>query len=436
MRDRTRRIERLPRLDQLHLLHSVRRQDGDLVSLQPEFHRRAPVMVRAGSRSRSVPAMRAVRLLAARGPTRLSLPACRSSHCTATTPLRAGSTTRSGATRSRHRCCFRARSASASSGSRSGSASASSAPAPSRARAAHCQHCRYALAGTHPGHSLVLPAAAAQGLGSVPRGRRGRFPRGDRRPDEDRRRIAPPPPEDAILIATIRAMVALGGARAGPRRAEGLRARRRRPARGARGLRVRRRRVPQAARGAADERDHHPHVERAGRAHSRRSARASSPFGCRRSAPRRPMPCSPSRRCARRSPRPASRARRTSSAASPPVRPGRSSARAEWADALARAQRMLDAAGNRDRREQMRVALGQGGAQGARRVQHVARRADDPPPRARARRRSSVGTRTAPRAAARALDDVEQAKERATGQREPSADHERAASAAGGPILR
>ena len=97
--------------------------------------------------------------------------------------------------------------------------------------------------------------------------------------------------------------------------------------------------------------------------------------------------------------------------------PGALLSGAEWGDALSRARRMLDAA-NRGRREQARIALLQGarGARGAfstsldalttllhERVRTEAERGDP---------RRAVG-------AARALDHVEQAKERATGNVNP-----------------
>ena len=90
----------------------------------------------------------------------------------------------------------------------------------------------------------------------------------------------------------------------------------------------------------------------------------------------------------------------------------------EWADALARAQRMLDAAENRDRREQMRVALGQGGAK-ARGAFSTSLDALTTLLHERARAALQRGNAARRRAAARALDCVEQAKERATGNVNP-----------------
>jgi DNA polymerase-3 subunit delta' len=98
--------------------------------------------------------------------------------------------------------------------------------------------------------------------------------------------------------------------------------------------------------------------------------------------------------------------------------PGALVAGAEWADALARARRMLDAASNGDRREQMRTALMQGSskARGA-----FATSLEALTTLLHERVRASVDRGNAPsaRAAARALDFVEAAKTRATGNVNP-----------------
>jgi DNA polymerase-3 subunit delta' len=94
---------------------------------------------------------------------------------------------------------------------------------------------------------------------------------------------------------------------------------------------------------------------------------------------------------------------------------------AEWADALARARRVLDAALKRDRRAQMRTALMQGSyrSRGAystaldalTTLLHERVRA--------AAERGGGGDARGATAAARALDVVERAKERATGNVNP-----------------
>ena len=98
--------------------------------------------------------------------------------------------------------------------------------------------------------------------------------------------------------------------------------------------------------------------------------------------------------------------------------PGALVAGAEWADALARARRMLDAASNGDRREQVRTALMQGSskARGA-----FATSLDALTALLHARVRASVDRENdaSARAAARALDYVEAAKTRATGNVNP-----------------
>lgn len=93
--------------------------------------------------------------------------------------------------------------------------------------------------------------------------------------------------------------------------------------------------------------------------------------------------------------------------------PGALLARGEWADALARARRMLESASDGDRRAQLRTALGQGSAKsrGA-----FSTSLDALTTLLHERVRSSVdrGNAAGASAAARALDLVEDAKERAT----------------------
>ncbi len=98
--------------------------------------------------------------------------------------------------------------------------------------------------------------------------------------------------------------------------------------------------------------------------------------------------------------------------------PGALVAGAEWADALARARRMLDAASNGDRREQMRTALMQGSNK-ARGAFATALEALTTLLHERVRASVDRGNTSAARAAAGALDHVEAAKTRATGNVNP-----------------
>jgi hypothetical protein len=98
--------------------------------------------------------------------------------------------------------------------------------------------------------------------------------------------------------------------------------------------------------------------------------------------------------------------------------PGMLLAEAEWADAVARARRMLDAASNRDRRDQARTAL----AQGSNKARGAFTTALDAlttllPERVRAS--ADRGNALGATRAARAMDVVEVAKERATGNVNP-----------------
>jgi DNA polymerase-3 subunit delta' len=98
--------------------------------------------------------------------------------------------------------------------------------------------------------------------------------------------------------------------------------------------------------------------------------------------------------------------------------PGALLAGAEWADALTRARRMLDAASNRDRREQARTALLQGSAK-ARGAFTTALDALTVLLHERVRASAQRGNASGATAAARALNVVERAKERATGNVNP-----------------
>ncbi|HTK47447.1 MAG TPA: hypothetical protein VL328_05630 [Gemmatimonadaceae bacterium] len=98
--------------------------------------------------------------------------------------------------------------------------------------------------------------------------------------------------------------------------------------------------------------------------------------------------------------------------------PGSLLARSEWGDALDRARRILSAVDRGDRRERMRVALGQGSAK-ARGAFTTSLEALTTLLHERARAAVERGNAGAARQAARALDHVEAAKERATGNTNP-----------------
>ena len=255
-------------------------------------------MMRRRSRSRFVPTIGAVSVLAVRGP--IALACLRAAPSTARPRRRPTPARRSDP-------AGRAPGVAPASGParrRQAAPGALAGPTPpllgSRAASVRPVPALSLRAGRHAsGHSLVLPPAAAQGLGSVARGRRGRLSARRSATARGPASYAPPPPEDAILIATIRAMSHAAALAPAPGGAQGIRAGRRRPARGAGRLRVRRRRLPEAARGAAEEREHHPDVERAGRAHSDDQLPPRRHSGA--SARRRGdwMPYSPSRRCAK-----------------------------------------------------------------------------------------------------------------------------------------
>lgn len=98
--------------------------------------------------------------------------------------------------------------------------------------------------------------------------------------------------------------------------------------------------------------------------------------------------------------------------------PGTLLAGAEWGDALARATRMLDAASRRDRREQMRTALMQGSNR-ARGAFSTALDALTALLHQRVRSAAEGGDAAGARSAARAMIAVEAAKERATANVNP-----------------
>jgi DNA polymerase III subunit delta' len=279
-----------------------------------------------------------------------------------------------------------------------------------------CQHCRYALAGTHPDIHWYFPRPRLKDSDPSPEDVEDDF----RESVGDRTRTGvylPPPPEDAILIATIRAM-AHAAALA--------------PALAARKVFVL---------GDADRLVVRDDSEYAAGAFLKllEEPPRSANIILTSSEPGSLIPTIRSRLVAIRVPplgpealdavlsEPAMRDALT--AAGVPARveerrrlaagaPGSLLGRAEWADAMSRAQRMLDAAGNRDRREQMRVALGQGAAK-ARGAFSTSLDALSALLHERARVSLQRGNSDAARAASRALDVVEHAKELAAGNVNP-----------------
>jgi DNA polymerase-3 subunit delta' len=98
--------------------------------------------------------------------------------------------------------------------------------------------------------------------------------------------------------------------------------------------------------------------------------------------------------------------------------PGALLARSEWAEAVERARDMLEAASNGDRREQFRSALGQGSTK-SRGAFSTSLDALTTLLHERVRSAADRGNDRGATAAARALDVVEEAKERATGNVNP-----------------
>lgn len=279
-----------------------------------------------------------------------------------------------------------------------------------------CQHCRYAQAGTHPDIHWYFP--------------RPRLKDGDPSPEDveddfreavaDRTKTgvyAPPPPEDAILIATIRAMAHSASLL---------------PALGARCVYVL---------GDADRLVVREDSEFAAGAFLKllEEPPPRATIVLTSSEPGALIPTIRSRVVAVRVPPLAPEAvdavlaepamREELAAADVPSRPeeqrklaagapGSLLARGHWADAVARARGMLDAASTGDRREQMRAALVQGGAR-ARGAFSTSLDALTTLLHERARAAVERGNVHGARTAARALDLVEDAKERASGNVNP-----------------
>ena len=279
-----------------------------------------------------------------------------------------------------------------------------------------CQHCRYALAGTHPDIHWYFPRPRLKDADPSPEDVEDDF----REAVVERTRngvYPPPPPEDAILIATIRAMAHSAALL---------------PALGARKVYVL---------GEADRLVVRDDSEYAAGAFLKllEEPPPRTTIVLTSSEPGALIPTIRSRVVALRVPplTPAAvdvvlaepAMREAIAAAGVPQRleeqrrlaagaPGALLARGEWADALARARAMLEAAVAGDRREQMRAALIQGGAR-ARGAFSTSLDALTTLLHERARAAAERGNGHGARVAATALDAVEEAKERATGNVNP-----------------
>ena len=279
-----------------------------------------------------------------------------------------------------------------------------------------CQHCRYAVAGTHPDIHWYFPRPRLKDAD----------PSAEDVEDDFRDAVGertktgvypPPPPEDAILIATIRAMAHSAALV---------------PALGARKVYVL---------GDADRLVVREDAEYAAGAFLKllEEPPTRTTIVLTSSEPGALIPTIRSRVVALRVPRLSPDAvdavldepamREALASADIPTRreeqrrlaggaPGALLARGEWADALERARSMLDAASGGDRRDQMRTALAQGGAK-ARGAFSTSLEALTTLIHERARAAVERGNAHGARRAARALDAVEEAKERATGNVNP-----------------
>ncbi len=279
-----------------------------------------------------------------------------------------------------------------------------------------CQHCRYALAGTHPDIHWFFPRPRPKDADASP----ARIADDFREAIGDRVKTgvyAPPPPEEGIYVSTIRAMVHSAVMA---------------PALGSRKIYV----LGEAERmvlreGAEDSAGAFLKLLEEPPVRANIILTTSEPGAL--------IPTIRSRLVAFRVPalgaadvdavlaEPAMQA--AIAAAGGPKRseeqrrvahgaPGALIAGAEWADALVRARRMLDAASNRDRQDQMRTALAQGSAK-ARGAFSTSLDALTTLLHERVRTAAERGHGAAANSAARALDAVEAAKLRATGNVNP-----------------
>jgi DNA polymerase-3 subunit delta' len=278
-----------------------------------------------------------------------------------------------------------------------------------------CQHCRYAIAGTHPDIHWYFPRPRLKDPDPSPEDVEDDF----REAVAERTKTgvySPPPPEDAILIATIRAMAHSASLL---------------PALGARKVYVL---------GDADRLVVRDDAEYAAGAFLKllEEPPPRATIVLTSSEPGALIPTIRSRVVAIRVPplsveavdavlaEPAMRDALTAAGAPRAEEqrrlaagaPGALLARLEWTDALSRARSMLDAAAAGDRREQMRTALGQGGAR-ARGAFSTSLDGVTALLHERARAAAERGDRHGARCAAGAIDAVEEAKELASGNVNP-----------------
>ena len=279
-----------------------------------------------------------------------------------------------------------------------------------------CQHCRYAVAGAHPDIHWYFPRPRLKDSDLSPEDIADDF----REAIADRAKTgvyAPPPPEEAIFVATIRAMVHSAAMA---------------PALAARSVYIL---------GDADRMVIREGAEEAAGAFLKllEEPPARATIILTSSEPGALIPTIRSRVVALRvSPlgpeavdaviaEPAMQdalkaadvpARREEQRRLAAGAPGALLARGEWSEALSRARRMLDAAATADRREQLRTALLQGSAR-SRGAFSTSLDALTSLLHERARTSLDRGNPRGARGAARALDAVEQAKERATGNVNP-----------------
>ncbi|MDB4884336.1 MAG: holB [Gemmatimonadetes bacterium] len=274
-----------------------------------------------------------------------------------------------------------------------------------------CQHCRYALAGTHPDIHWYFPRPRLKSsdVSSADIEDDFREAIGDRLKTGA---YAPPPPEDAIFVATIRAIISSAALA---------------PALGARKVYI----LGDAERMVVQE-----GAEEAAGAFLKllEEPPTRATIILTSSEPGALIPTIRSRVVALRVPaqgqaavdavlaEPAMRVALAEAGVPDKIEeqrrlaagaPGALLARGEWADAVARARRMLDAAGNRDRREQFRSALGQGSSK-SRGAFSTSLDALTTLLHERMRASADRGNNRGATAAAQALDAVEEAKERAT----------------------
>ncbi|PYP78932.1 MAG: hypothetical protein DMD35_09970 [Gemmatimonadetes bacterium] len=279
-----------------------------------------------------------------------------------------------------------------------------------------CQHCRYALAGAHPDIHWYFPRPRLKDTDPSTEDVEDDF----REAVGERTKTGvypPPPPEDAILIATIRAMAHSASLL---------------PALAARSVYVL---------GDADKLVVREDAEFAAGAFLKllEEPPPRATIVLTSSEPGALIPTIRSRVVALRVP-PLSPAAVDAVLAEPAMRealsavdvppraeeqrrlahgaPGALLAQGEWLGALARARSLLDAATASDRREQMRASLGQGGAK-ARGAFTTALDALTMLLHERSRAAVERGNHRGARIAARALDLVEDAKELATGNVNP-----------------